>query len=162
MCKRKRAEGLDKRSTHQGPAKAGPATARGWQHILYPEQQAQANHYKKKKKNIKTLKQRNLLPLLLFLGITFVIYMEFEVMNFCKMGGMSLRTSKSGHVWATAESWKTCSGISSANLLTPQPPRVKSSSVPSPSLAVLWSFGHTAPLHLTAIYSTGEATFCLP
>lgn len=111
------------------------------------------------KKITKTLKQKNLLCLLVFFGVIFVIYMEFNMTDFGKVG---VSKNKSGHGQATAESRKTCSGICSANLLTRQPPRVNSTSVPSPSLAALWSSGHTAPLHPMVIYSTREATFCLP
>jgi len=89
MCQKKKAEGLDKESTCQGPAKARPATAQGQQ----PEHSCTENREHSTfmgdhSKNTKPLKQRNLFPLLLVLGVTLVIYVESGITNFCKMGGM--------------------------------------------------------------------------
>lgn len=142
MCKRKRAERLYKRSTHQGPAKAGPATEEGWQHkhILHPEQQARANLCKKKYED--TQSEESVMLIVIFW--CYFCHLHGDRNHRFLQSGRDVPKNKLGHVQATAESWKTCSRISSANILTPQPLRVKSTSVPGSSPAALWSFGISA------------------
>lgn len=84
--------------------------------------------------------------------------------KFLQNGRDVLRARELGHRQAQWRAGREncCSQISSANLLTTQPPRVQSTSVPSPSLATLQPFGRTASLHPTGIHSAGGATVCLP
>lgn len=128
-------------------------------HILYPEQQAQANHYKKINK-YKDPQAEEFVMLLVIFWCYFVLYIEFEITDFCKMEGMSLRTSGvMGRQQQRAEKLAVESPVPTSS---PHSSKGKSPSVPSPSPAGLWSFGHTAPLHPMVIHSTREATVCLP
>lgn len=146
MCKRKRAEGLDKGSARQGPAKAGPATAQGRQpdHILYRKQQAQhsmfmGDHSKKYKAS------QGEEPVTLI--VTSWCYS-------CHLHGVwDHKFLQNGRNVPRAGRAKCCSKISSANLLTAEPPRAKSTPVPGPSLATLWSFGLMAIRHLCTPWS---------